>query len=172
MEISYLGLLWWQWHILHFYLSFWFIYLFIFYNNYIFYPCLLWWQWLLMSRYIIEVNTSISLYILLGLAYLYFFNVLLSYGVWKSGMHIMFHAEIGQFSFQGFSLWCVLSYINAASWQLEVSGFCLYECDLSLVPTCTELLNPILLVNAGCHYWTAPSNFPFSSEGWISRCMP
>lgn len=45
-------------------------------------------------------------------------------------MHIMFHAEIGQFSFQGFSLWCV-SYISAANWQLEVSGFCLYECDLS-----------------------------------------
>lgn len=84
-----------------------------------------------MSRYIIEVNTSISLYIFLGLAFLYFFNVLLSYGDWKSGMHIMFHAEIGHFSFQGFSLWCV-SYISAASWQLEVSGFCLYECDLSL----------------------------------------
>lgn len=57
-----------------------------------------------MSRYTIEVNTSISLFIFLGLAFLYFLNVLLSYGDWKSGMHIMFHAEIGQFSFQGFSL--------------------------------------------------------------------
>lgn len=103
------------------------------------------------------------------------FQCIVSYVVYKFDLHIMFWAEnYTLFILSFFSLSFILSWISVGCWLLNVSGFCLCE-EFNLlheILTCVGFVNPILLCNAGCHNWTAPSNFPFSSEGWISWCTP